>query len=113
MLVVKDGKVIFNKAYGTDYCIDRTPTRITDIYDLASVTKISATTMAVMRLFEQGKLKLDTTIGAYIPRSRNTNEKDIPVRDVMLHQAGFVPYIPFIEVCWRLITAAIHRYHIR
>lgn len=95
VLVVKDGKIIFNKAYGTRTYIDRTPTRITDIYDLASVTKISATTMAVMRLFEEGKLKLDTNVGAYIPRSRNTNKKDIPVREVMLHQAGFIPFIPF------------------
>ncbi|WP_305660614.1 serine hydrolase [Daejeonella sp.] len=97
VLVVKDGRIIFNKAYGTRTYIDRTPTRITDIYDLASVTKISATTMAVMRLFEQGKLKLDTNVGAYIPRSRNTNKKDISVRDVMLHQAGFIPFIPFFR----------------
>lgn len=95
VMVVKDGKVIFNKAYGTRTYMDRTPTRINDIYDLASITKISATTMAVMRLYEQGKLKLDTNIGAYIPRARNTNKKDIPVRQVMLHQAGFIPYIPF------------------
>ena len=95
VLVVKDGKIIFNKAYGTRTYVDRTPTRITDIYDLASVTKISATTMAVMRLFEEGKIKLDTNVGAYIPRSRNTNKKDIPVREVMLHQAGFIPFIPF------------------
>ena len=97
VLVVKDGKIIFNKAYGTRTYIDRTPTRITDIYDLASVTKISATTMAVMRLYELGKLKLDTNVGAYIPRARNTDKKDIPVREVMLHQAGFIPYIPFFK----------------
>ncbi len=97
VLVVKDGKIIFNKAYGTRTYVDRTPTRITDIYDLASVTKISATTMGVMRLYEQGKLKLDTNVGAYIPRARNTDKKDIPVREVMLHQAGFIPYIPFFK----------------
>ncbi len=97
VLIAKDGKVIFNKAYGTRTYIDRTPTRISDIYDLASVTKISATTMAVMRLFEQDKLKLDTNVGAYIPRARNTNKKDISVRDVMLHQAGFIPFIPFFR----------------
>lgn len=95
VMVVKDGKVIFNKAYGTRTYIDRTPTRLNDIYDLASITKISATTMSVMRLYEQGKLKLDTNIGAYIPRARNTNKKDIYLRQVMLHQAGFIPYIPF------------------
>jgi CubicO group peptidase (beta-lactamase class C family) len=95
VMVVKDGKVVFNKAYGTHTYVDRTPTKITDIYDLASVTKISATTMAVMRLFEQEKIKLDTNIGAYIPKARKTNKNEIAVREVMLHQAGFVSYIPF------------------
>lgn len=95
VMVIKDGKVIFNKAYGTHTYIDTTATRITDIYDLASVTKISATTMAVMRLLEQQKLKLDTNVGAYIPRARKTNKNMIQVREVMLHQAGFIPFIPF------------------
>lgn len=97
VMVVLDGKVIYNKAFGTRTYTDKTPTRINDIYDLASVTKTSATTMAVMRLFEQERLKLDTAIGAYIPRARNTNKKDISVREVMLHQAGFVPFIPFYK----------------
>lgn len=97
VMVVLDGKVIYNKAFGTRTYTDSTPTKISDIYDLASVTKTSATTMAVMRLFEQDKLKLDTTIGAYIPRARGTNKKDISVREVMLHQAGFIPFIPFYK----------------
>lgn len=95
VMVVLDGKVIYNKAFGTRTYTDNTPTRINDIYDLASVTKTSATTMAVMRLFEQEKLKLDTNVGAYIPKARNTNKTDISVREVMLHQAGFIPFIPF------------------
>lgn len=97
VMVVLDGKVIYNKAFGTRTYSDKTPTRINDIFDLASVTKTSATTMAVMRLFEQEKLKLDTALGAYIPRARGTNKKDISVREVMLHQAGFVPFIPFYK----------------
>ncbi|SDM81613.1 CubicO group peptidase, beta-lactamase class C family [Daejeonella rubra] len=95
VMVVLDGKVIYNKAFGTRTYTDSTPTRINDIYDLASVTKTSATTMAVMRLFEQEKLKLDTNVGAYIPKARSTNKTEISVREVMLHQAGFIPYIPF------------------
>jgi len=97
VMVVLDGKVIYNKAFGTRTYTDSTPTRINDIYDLASVTKTSATTMAVMRLFEQEKLKLDTNVGAYIPKARNTNKTDISVREVMLHQAGFIPFIPFYK----------------
>jgi CubicO group peptidase (beta-lactamase class C family) len=95
VMVLKDGKVIFNKAYGSHTYENIRRDKITDIFDIASVTKIGATTMAVMRLMEEGKLKLDTNVGAYIPLARNTNKNHIPVRQVMLHQAGFVPYIPF------------------
>ena len=97
VMVVKNGTVIFNKSYGYHTYETKVPTRITDIFDLASVTKISATTVAVMRLYEQNKLKLDTNIGAYIPKARKTNKNDISVREVMLHQAGFVPFIPFYK----------------
>ncbi|MHB1179471.1 MAG: serine hydrolase domain-containing protein [Daejeonella sp.] len=105
VMVVKDGKVIFNKASGTHTYIDPAPSKITDIYDLASVTKTSATTMAVMRLFEQGKIKLDTNVGAYIPKARKTDKNDIAVRELMLHQAGLVPYIPF----YRNLTSSDYR----
>lgn len=97
VMVVKDGDVIFNKAYGTHTYTGTEHTRVSDIYDLASVTKISATTMAVMRLYEQQKLKLDTNIGAYIPKARKTDKNNITVRELMLHQAGFIPYIPFFN----------------
>jgi len=95
VLVAKDGKVIFNKAYGTHTYESNMPDKVTDIFDLASVTKVTATTPAVMRLVEEGKLKLDTNIGAYIPKARTTPMNNIQVREVMLHQAGFIPYIPF------------------
>ncbi|MBO9672846.1 MAG: serine hydrolase [Sphingobacteriaceae bacterium] len=95
VLIAKDGKVIFNKAYGTHTYDTNVPDKVTDIFDLASVTKVTATTPAVMRLFEEGKLKLDTNIGAYIPKARTTPMNNIQIREVMLHQAGFIPYIPF------------------
>ncbi|WP_232324626.1 serine hydrolase domain-containing protein [Pedobacter cryoconitis] len=94
VLVAKDGKVIFNKAYGT-HTYGGPADKVTDIFDLASITKITATTPMVMRLVEQNKLKLDTNIGAYIALARPTAMNEIPVREVMLHQAGFIPYIAF------------------
>jgi len=95
VLVAKDGKVIFNKAYGTHTYDSNLPDKVTDIFDLASVTKVTATTPSVMRLFEENKLKLDTNIGTYIPKARTTPMNNIKLREVMLHQAGFIPYIPF------------------
>lgn len=96
VLVAKDGKVIFNKAYGNHtYDTKINLDKVTDIFDLASLTKTTATTPTIMRLVEQNKLNLDTNIGAYIPKARTSPMNNINVREVMLHQAGFVPYIPF------------------
>lgn len=95
VLVAKDGKVIYNKAFGYHTYEKLQADKVTDIFDLASVTKVTATTPSVMRLVEQQKLQLDTNIGYYIAKARNTPMNGISVREVMLHQAGFIPYIPF------------------
>lgn len=90
VMVVKDGNVIFDKAYGTHTYEGNEPTAVSDIYDLASVTKIAATTMATMKLYEQQKIDLNAGIGEYLPDARFSNKAQIPVHDVLLHQAGFV-----------------------
>lgn len=95
VLVAKDGKVIFNKAYGNHTYTAERPEKVTDIFDLASLTKTTATTPTIMRLAEEQKLKLDTNVGTYIPRAKTSPMNNISVREVMLHQAGFIPFIPF------------------
>ncbi|MFI5157709.1 MAG: serine hydrolase domain-containing protein [Sphingobacteriales bacterium] len=97
VLVAKDGKVIFNKAYGDHTYNDQLPDKITDIFDIASLTKVTATTMEVMKLYDEGKISLDSTIGDYIPGVRESNKSDITVRELMEHQAGLVPDIPTYE----------------
>jgi serine-type D-Ala-D-Ala carboxypeptidase len=88
VMVVKDGKVIFNKAYGSHTYDNSRPTQITDIFDLASVTKVSATTMAVMQLYDQKKVNLTGTLGSYIPSARNTSKANLTLKDILLHQSG-------------------------
>jgi len=96
VLVAKDGKVIYNKAYGTHtYDNDAQKESVNDIFDLASITKTSATTIEAMKLYESGKLNLDTVISAYLAQTRKTDKSTIKVKEVLLHQAGFTPYIPF------------------
>jgi CubicO group peptidase (beta-lactamase class C family) len=90
VMVVKNGNVIFNRAYGSHTYGGAEPTQTDDIYDLASVTKTAATTIAVMRLYEQQKLDLNGSIGSYFPEAKETNKEFIPLKEVMLHQAGFV-----------------------
>ncbi|MEO8885002.1 MAG: serine hydrolase [Mucilaginibacter sp.] len=97
VLVAKDGKVIFNKAYGNHTYSAERPDKITDIFDLASMTKTTATTVEAMQLYDQGKLNLDSTIGSYLAVARNTNKNDLRVREVLTHQAGLIPDIPTFE----------------
>ena len=90
VMVVKDGNVVFNKAYGSHtYGSDET-TKTADVFDLASVTKVASTTMAAMKLYDEHKLSLNAGIGNYLDDLKGTNKYDIPVRDVLLHQAGFI-----------------------
>jgi CubicO group peptidase (beta-lactamase class C family) len=98
VLVAKDGKVIFNKAYGYHMYDNGIADKITDIFDIASMTKISATTMEAMQLYDQGKLNLDSTLGTYMPVTRNTNKKTLSVRELLEHQAGLIPDISTFEV---------------
>jgi CubicO group peptidase (beta-lactamase class C family) len=94
VLVAKDGKVIFNKAYGY-HTYDKTlPDKLTDIFDVASMTKTSATTMETMQLVDQGKLNIDATVSDYLPQARKTNKNDLHVREILAHQAGLIPDIP-------------------
>jgi CubicO group peptidase (beta-lactamase class C family) len=97
VLVAKDGKVIFNKAYGYHTYDNVVPDKLTDIFDLASMTKISATTVEAMQLVDQGKLSVENTLGDYLPLARTSNKNDVKLREILLHQAGFIPDIQSFE----------------
>lgn len=88
VMVIKNGNVIFNKAYGSHTYDGTEPTKLTDIYDLASLTKVSATTVSSMKLFEQNKIGLDKTIGDYIPNARLSNKSDLKISELLAHQSG-------------------------
>lgn len=97
VLAAKDGKIFYEKAFGK-YNYDK-PERVSTnaIYDLASVTKILATTLSVMKLYDEGKIKLNKTLGTYLPWVRKSDKKNLPVEKILLHQAGLVAFIPFYK----------------
>ncbi len=95
ILAARDGAIIYQKAFGQMGNEGEGPMDINDVFDLASVTKTSATTLAVMRLYDQGKLDLENTLGDYLPMVRGTDKAGLKIRDVLLHRAGLVPFIPF------------------
>ena len=95
VMAIKDGQVIFEKAYGYHTYEKNQSNRISDIYDLASVSKIAGTTPVVMHLQENNIINLDSTMGHYLWQAKNSNKADITLRTVLLHEAGFTPFIPF------------------
>ena len=97
VLAVKNGEVKYHKAFGHFEYSPSNPVNLRSIYDLASVTKISATTVAVMKLYEEGKLDLDKSLGDYLPIAIGTNKAGLIIRDILLHQAGLSASISFYK----------------
>lgn len=96
ILVAKDSAVVFYKAYGHHTYEAKRPTDIFDIYDLASVTKVAATTQALMLLNDS--IHLDSTLFDYIPiLVDSTNKKNMVLKDILTHQAQFISWIPFYD----------------
>ncbi|MTI22376.1 glycosyl hydrolase [Fulvivirga sp. RKSG066] len=95
VLVAKDGKVVFEKAYG-HFTYDSIK-RVTPetIYDIASITKVFASMQAFMFLEERGLVDLDKKISLYLPELAGTNKENMTFRDILTHQAGLWPYLPF------------------
>ncbi|MDP2414028.1 serine hydrolase [Daejeonella sp.] len=99
ILVAKDGKVIFNKAYGSHTYNGTSSTKADDIFDMASVTKVSATTPAIMRLYDKKMISLEDPISRYVALTRTIPDKsDIKIKEALLHEAGYTPYIKFFEL---------------
>jgi beta-N-acetylhexosaminidase len=97
VLVAKDGKVVYNKSFGhakydnDDHVVNK------DLYDIASVTKVAATTLAIMKLYDQGKIDIFAPISRYLPELKGTNKADLQIKEIMTHQAGLESWIPFYK----------------
>ena len=97
VLVSKDGKVLYQKSFGFHNYDGVLPVKNYHLYDVASLTKVLSTTLAIMYLYENHKIKLEDKLSDYLPWLKKTNKENLIVRDVMLHQAGLVPFIPFYK----------------
>ncbi|WP_224997848.1 glycoside hydrolase family 3 N-terminal domain-containing protein [Cesiribacter sp. SM1] len=97
VLVAKNGKVIYHKSFGYHTYENQIPVQNTDLYDLASVTKISTALAAFMKLQGEGRFDVNKTLGEYLPMMRGSNKEQLVYRDILTHQAGLKSWIPF----WR------------
>lgn len=114
IVILKDGKEMYNKAFGTHTWLGATgasvkkisttnipgatlPVSPTDVYDLASLTKTTATLLAVMKLYDKGRLNLTDRVSDYLPWLQDTDKKDITVRQLLLHESGLPSTLLFYQ----------------
>jgi beta-glucosidase-like glycosyl hydrolase/CubicO group peptidase (beta-lactamase class C family) len=95
VMVARKGIVVFQKCYGYQTYDNRTAVMEDDLFDLASVTKVSASLPGFMLLDTEGKFSPDQTLGHYLPYFKHSNKGNLPLRDIFTHQAGLTPFIMF------------------
>lgn len=95
ILLAKDGKIFFQESYGYHTYEENRAVKNSDLYDLASITKVTASTLALMKMHDDGKFELDKDLSEYFPYFKHSNKKDLSVRKVLAHQAGLKNWIPY------------------
>lgn len=89
------GKIFFRKSYGT-HAYNDVPVVNSDLYDIASITKIAGSTVSIMKLQSEGKFSLDKQLKEYIPEvTKESAYGDLVLRDMLAHRAGLKAWIPF------------------
>jgi beta-glucosidase-like glycosyl hydrolase/CubicO group peptidase (beta-lactamase class C family) len=97
ILVARKGKVVYHKSFGYHtYNPDRA-VKNSDIYDVASLTKILSTLPNVMQLYDKGVVNLDTKLGKMLPIFDNTDKKNISFKELLSHYARFQAWTPFYK----------------
>ncbi|CAG4988170.1 Putative D-alanyl-D-alanine carboxypeptidase [Dyadobacter sp. CECT 9275] len=94
ILVARKGKIVYDKQFGgLDY---RMPDRVNSetIYDLASLTKVSATLQAIMLLYDRKQIGLEEKASRYLPELLGTNKENMTIRDLLLHRSGLLSFYP-------------------
>ncbi|KAA3633409.1 MAG: beta-N-acetylhexosaminidase [Bacteroidetes bacterium] len=97
VLAAKDGRIIYEEAFGHHTYDKRIKMRTTDLFDVASITKIAAATIAVMKMEDEGLISVDDSLGTYLPVLEGSNKSGLIIRDVMAHRAGLKSWIPFYK----------------
>lgn len=95
VLIWKDGMPVYEKGFGRHSDKDTTSVRATDLFDLSALTKTSATLLAIMKLYDEGRLKLDDKASAFLPYLRKTDKRNITLRQLLMHESGLPPYMRF------------------
>lgn len=96
IVAMQYGEVIYQKSFG-HFTYDKKAQEVTNgtLYDLASITKIASSALALMKLQEEDKFDYKKTLGYYLPYLKGTNKENLLIEDVLAHRAGLKAWIPF------------------
>jgi beta-glucosidase-like glycosyl hydrolase/CubicO group peptidase (beta-lactamase class C family) len=97
MLVARRGKIIFHKSFGYHTYEKKRPVQNSDVYDLASLTKILGTMPMVLKAYDEYKFNLNSSLGALLTDWKTTNKNDLSVREILSHYGRLTPFIPFYK----------------
>ncbi len=95
VLVVFKGEKLFHKTYGYHTYENKTKVQKEDLYDMASVTKVSTGLPILMKLWGEGRFDLDAPLSQYLPEFKKSNKGNLSYREMLSHQAGLKPYIVY------------------
>lgn len=101
LLASKDGQIFFKEAFGYHSYDKKRATRTSDIFDLASITKVISTTSAIMKLYEDGKIDMDDPVVKYLPEFKGKQaihfdqKSKITIRNLITHTGGLAPFKQF------------------
>ncbi|VAW24236.1 beta-glycosyl hydrolase / Uncharacterized esterase, partial [hydrothermal vent metagenome] len=104
ILVARKGKVVYNKSFGFHTDQQKIPVKNSDVYDIASMTKIIASLPLIMELEERGVLNLESTLGSLLPKFKDTNKDTLTVKEILSHYARLKSWIPFYTFTLDSIT---------
>lgn len=98
VLIGNERDILYNRSYG-NFTYDENSPVVTDytMYDLASVTKVLATTSAIMKLYDQRKFNLSDKVSYYIPEFGSNGKEDITILNLLIHNSGLTAFVPFYK----------------
>lgn len=97
VMVVKDGVVIYDRAFGNFEYGNSPKVTSETVYDLASVTKTTATLPAIMKLYDDNSLRLQDPISKFVSETKDSNKSSITIRELLFHESGIISFIPYYK----------------
>lgn len=100
LLIGTGNEILYTKSYG-NFTYDEFSPVVTDesMFDIASITKVVATTSAIMKLYQEGKLNLSDKVISYIPDFSNNGKEEITILNLLIHNSGLKAFVPFYKNC--------------